>query len=69
MEPTLVGLFMTLTLMVWLVPRRNIKGQQAISAYKVVVQKIDAKSWCDALMKIGFGRAPGTGLPGMGRPE
>lgn len=47
----------------WLVPEEILKVSSNIGAYKVV-QKIGRENFYDALMKIGFGRAPGTGLPG-----
>ncbi len=47
----------------WLTPAQIIKVSSNIGAYKVV-QKIGKENFYDALMKIGFGRQPGTGLPG-----
>ncbi|MGY3803147.1 peptidoglycan D,D-transpeptidase FtsI family protein [Pigmentibacter ruber] len=47
----------------WITPEEVLKVSSNIGAYKVV-QKIGRETFFDSLMKIGFGRAPGTGLPG-----
>lgn len=47
----------------WLTPEEILKVSSNIGVYKVV-QKIGRETFYDALMKVGFGRAPGTGLPG-----
>ncbi|WGL61446.1 penicillin-binding protein 2 [Pigmentibacter sp. JX0631] len=47
----------------WITPEEVLKVSSNIGAYKVV-QKIGRETFYDSLMKIGFGRAPGTGLPG-----
>ncbi|WP_186646401.1 peptidoglycan D,D-transpeptidase FtsI family protein [Fluviispira vulneris] len=47
----------------WLTPEEILKVSSNIGAYKVV-QKMGRENFYDALMKIGFGRQPGTGLPG-----
>ncbi len=46
-----------------LTPEEIIKFSSNIGAYKVV-QKIGRQEFYKALMHIGFGRQPGTGLPG-----
>lgn len=47
----------------WLTPEEIIKISSNIGTYKIV-QKIGRKAFYQTLMDIGFGRAPGTGLPG-----
>lgn len=47
----------------WLTPEEILKFSSNIGAYKVT-QKIGRQIFYDSLMKIGFGRQPGTGLPG-----
>ena len=47
----------------WITPEEILKVSSNIGAYKVV-QKIGRELFYDSLMKIGFGRQPGTGLPG-----
>ncbi len=47
----------------WITPEEILKVSSNIGAYKVV-QKIGREMFYDSLMKIGFGRQPGTGLPG-----
>lgn len=47
----------------WITPEEILKVSSNIGAYKVV-QKIGRENFYDSLMKIGFGRQPGTGLPG-----
>ncbi|KAB8030869.1 peptidoglycan D,D-transpeptidase FtsI family protein [Fluviispira multicolorata] len=47
----------------WLTPEEILKVSSNIGAYKVV-QKIGRENFYDSLMKIGFGRQPGTGIPG-----
>ncbi|APJ02463.1 peptidoglycan D,D-transpeptidase FtsI family protein [Silvanigrella aquatica] len=47
----------------WITPEEILKVSSNIGAYKVV-QKLGRDTFYDALMKIGFGRQPGTGLPG-----
>lgn len=47
----------------WITPEEILKVSSNIGAYKVV-QKIGRETFYDSLMKIGFGRQPGTGLPG-----
>jgi len=46
-----------------LTPEEILKVSSNIGAYKVV-QKLGREEFYKALMQIGFGRAPGTGLPG-----
>ena len=47
----------------FLTPREIIKLSSNIGAYKVV-QKMGRENFYNAFMQIGFGREPGTGLPG-----
>ena len=47
----------------WLTPEEILKVSSNIGAYKVV-QKMGRAEFYKALMQIGFGRLPGTGLPG-----
>lgn len=47
----------------WLTPEEILKVSSNIGAYKVV-QKMGRAEFYKALMQIGFGRQPGTGLPG-----
>ena len=47
----------------WITPEEILKVSSNIGAYKVV-QKIGREGFYESLMKIGFGRQPGTGLPG-----
>ncbi|RDB37307.1 MAG: penicillin-binding protein 2 [Spirobacillus cienkowskii] len=47
----------------WLTPEEILKYSSNIGVYKVV-QKMGKEIFYDSLMKIGFGRSPGTGLPG-----
>jgi cell division protein FtsI (penicillin-binding protein 3) len=47
----------------WITPEEILKVSSNIGAYKVV-QKIGREMFYDSLMKIGFARQPGTGLPG-----
>lgn len=47
----------------WITPEEILKVSSNIGAYKVV-QKMGRDTFYDSLMKIGFGRLPGTGLPG-----
>jgi cell division protein FtsI (penicillin-binding protein 3) len=47
----------------WLTPEEILKYSSNIGAYKVV-QKIGREEFYKALIQVGFGRSPGTHLPG-----
>ena len=47
----------------WLTPEEILKVSSNIGAYKVV-QKIGRREFYNSLVQVGFGRSPGTHLPG-----